>query len=101
MLGITCLSTPDYTSICKRTKTLDVPIMVYDRRETRRLFIDSTGLKIFGEGEWKVKQHVSSKRRAWRKVHIAVDGSSLPIHAVETTKANVDDAEGAVRLIRR
>ena len=49
----------------------------------------------------KVKQHGFSKRSTWRKVHIAVDGSSLSIHAVETTKANVDDAEGAVRLIRR
>ena len=49
----------------------------------------------------KVKQHGFSKRSTWRKVHIAVDGSSLQIHTIETTKANVDDAEGAVRLIRR
>ena len=101
MIGITGLSAPDYTSICKRSKTLDIPIKVYDHRETLHLLIDSTGLKVFGEGEWKVKQHGFSKRRTWRKVHIAVDGSSLQIHAVETTKANVDDAEGAVRLIRK
>ena len=90
MLGITSLSAPGYTSICKRAKTLDIPIKVYDHREALHLLIDSTGLKVFGEGEWKVKQHGFSKRRTWRKVHIAVDSVSLQIHAVETTKANVD-----------
>jgi len=34
--------------------------------------IDSTGLKVYGEGEWKVKKHGSSKRRTWRKLHLAV-----------------------------
>ena len=56
MLGITELTAPDYTSICKRAKTLDVPIKVYDHRQTLHLLIDSTGLKVFGEGEWKVKK---------------------------------------------
>ena len=46
MLGITGLSAPDYASICKRAKTLDIPIKVYDHRETRRLLIDS----VFDEG---------------------------------------------------
>ena len=101
MLGITGLSAPSYTSICKRAKTLDIPIKVYDHREALHLLIDSTWLKVFGEVEWKVKQHGFSKRRTWRKVHIAVDGSSLQIHAVEPTKADVDDAEGNVRLIQK
>ena len=42
-----------------------------------------------------------SKRRTWRKIHIAVDGNTYQIHAVETTKTNVDDAEGALKLIRK
>ena len=101
MLGITDLTAPDYTSICKRAKTLDIPIKVYDCRQTLCLLIDSTGLKVFGEGEWKVKKHGVSKRRTWRKIHIAVEAKTLQIHGVETTKANFDDAEGAVRLIRK
>ena len=101
MLGITELTAPDYTSICKRAKTLNVPIKVYDHRQTLHLLIDSTGLKVFGEGEWKVKKHGESKRRTWRKIHIAVDGNTYQIHAVETTKTNVDDAEGALKLIRK
>ena len=98
MLGITELTAPDYTSVCKRAKTLNVPIKVYDHRQTLHLLIDSTGLKVFGEGEWKVKKHGVSKRRTWRKIHIAVDGNTYQIHAVETTKTNVDDAEGALKL---
>ena len=100
MLGITEASAPDYASICKRAKTLNVPIKVYDHRQTLHLLIDSTGLKVFGEGEWKVKKRCVSKRRTWRKIHIAVDGNTYQIHAVETTKTNVDDAEGALKLIR-
>ena len=55
MLGITELTAPDYASICKRAKTLNVPIKVYDHRQTLHLLIDSTGLEVFGEGEWQVK----------------------------------------------
>ena len=101
MLVIAEATAPNYSSICKRAKTLDVPINVYDHRQTLHLLIDSTGLKVFGEGEWKVKKHGVSKRRTWRKIHIAVDGNTYQIHAVETTKTNVDDAEGALKLIRK
>ncbi len=41
--------------------------------EPLHLVVDGTGLKIFGDGEWKVRQHGTSKRRTWRKVHLAVD----------------------------
>jgi len=35
--------------------------------------VDSTGLKIYGEGEWKTRKHGVSKRRTWRKLHLGVD----------------------------
>ncbi|MGL5304081.1 MAG: transposase, partial [Aeromonas sp.] len=37
------------------------------------LVIDSTGLNVFGEGEWKVRKHGAEKRRVWRKLHLAVE----------------------------
>ena len=43
------------------------------KRGAVHLVVDSTGLKVFGEGEWKVRQHGWSKRRLWRKLHLAVD----------------------------
>ncbi|WP_228305507.1 transposase, partial [Klebsiella variicola] len=43
------------------------------------LVIDSTGLKVFGEGEWKVKKHGQERRRIWRKLHLAVDSKTHEI----------------------
>ncbi len=53
------------------------------------LVIDSTGLKAFGEGEWRVRKHDAEKRRVWSKLHLAVD----PIVAAEVSLKNVHDAE--------
>jgi hypothetical protein len=55
--------------------------------------IDSTGLKVFGEGEWKVRKHGYSKRRTWRKIHLAIDEDSQGIEAMELTSNNVADSE--------
>ena len=57
--------------------------------------LDSTGLKVFGEGEWKVRQHGYSKRRTWRKLHLSVDGETHEIEAAVLSEARLDDA-GAV-----
>jgi hypothetical protein len=57
--------------------------------------LDSTGLKVFGEGEWKVRQHGYSKRRIWRKLHLSVDADSHEIQAMVLSEASLDDA-GAV-----
>jgi hypothetical protein len=57
------------------------------------LVIDSTGLKVFGEGEWKVRKHGAEKRRVWRKLHLAVDPVSHDIVAAEVSLENVHDVE--------
>ncbi len=57
------------------------------------LVLDSTGLKVYGEGEWKVRKHGYSKRRTWRKLHLAIDDESHELQAVMVTEAKVDDAE--------
>ena len=55
--------------------------------------IDSTGLKVFGEGEWKVRKHGIEKRRIWRKLHLAVNPATQDIVAAEMSLDNVHDAE--------
>ena len=57
------------------------------------MVIDSTGLKVFGEGEWKVRKHGAEKRRVWRKLHLAVDPVTHDIVAAEVSLENVHDAE--------
>src|SRR5271165_3584883 len=47
-----------------------------------RLLIDSTGLKMYGEGEWLEEKHGKRSRRHWRKLHLAVDAKSHEIAAV-------------------
>ena len=56
------------------------------------LLVDSTGIKVEGEGEWHTRKHGGSKRRIWRKIHLGIDEETLEIRAVEVTSRNVGDA---------
>jgi hypothetical protein len=61
--------------------------------------MDSSGLKVYGEGEWKVRKHGWSKHRTWRKFHLAID-SDNEIRAIELTGNDTADCETAVDLIK-
>ena len=61
--------------------------------------MDSTGLKIYGEGEWKVRQHGVSKRCTWRKLHLGVDPEDGEIQAVLLTENNVSDDQAVAHLL--
>ena len=90
---------PDYTTLCKRSADLAVSLPTSNPNEAKHIVVDSTGLKIYGEGEWKVRQHGYSKRRTWRKLHLSVDESGQEIQAVVLTEAGVDDAEAGKQLV--
>ena len=90
---------PDYTTLGKRSATLPVELPVQATGEPMHIVIDSTGLKIFGEGEWKVRQHGYTKRRTWRKLHLSVDEKTQMIQAVVLTEARVHDADGGSQLL--
>jgi hypothetical protein len=55
--------------------------------------VDSTGVKVYAEGEWKVRKHGVGKRRTWRKLHLAVDPNTHDVVAVRVTTVQVGDAE--------
>ena len=63
--------------------------------------LDSTGIKVSGEGEWKVKIHGKSKRRKWIKVDIAVDAKTQEILQLEIIDSHTADRTVGPRLIRR
>ncbi len=88
------LTVPDYSTVCRRAKTLDVPLGNRIREdEPLHLVVDSTGLKVFGEGEWKVRQHGWQKRRTWRKLHLGVNERTGEIVAqMLTGRETTDDA---------
>ncbi len=87
------LCAPDYICISKRARSVTVTYRQPPKECITDLVIDSTGLKVFGEGEWKVRKHGSEKRRVWRKLHLAVDPVTHNIVAAEVSLENVHDAE--------
>lgn len=76
---------PCYTTLCRRPKGLGVDLDIPRRSGPIHIAIDSTGLKVFGDGEWKARQHGTSKRRTWRKVHVALDPKEMIVHEVLLT----------------
>jgi IS5 family transposase len=92
ILGIG-LPIPDYTTTWRRSANLVVSKRVRKAEESLHLVIDSSGLKVFGEGEWKVRQHGYSQRRTWRKLHIGIDESTGEIVTAVITGNDVSDGE--------
>jgi Transposase DDE domain len=86
------LPVPDYSTLCRRAATVRVTLPK-KAQGPLHLVIDSTGLKVYGEGEWKVRQHGYSKRRTWLKLHLAVDPQTHEIQAAMVTEPGVTDAE--------
>ncbi len=85
-------SVPNYSTLCRRQKTLAVNIPYRGSNGPLHLLIDSTGIKAEGEGEWNARKHGGPKRRLWRKIHLGIDEQTLEVRAVEVTGSNVGDA---------
>ncbi|HFG1637862.1 TPA: IS5 family transposase [Vibrio cholerae] len=93
---------PHYSCISRRAKQVEVSFKPKTRGAIQHLAIDATGLKVYGEGEWKVKKHgTDGKRRVWRKLHLAVDTSTHEIVAAELSLSNVTDAEVLPNLLKQ
>ena len=86
---------PDFSTLCRRRKTLTVHIPYRASTGTLHLLIDSTGVKAEGDGdgEWLAKKHGPSKPRDWRKVHLGIDAETLEVRAIEITGSRIGDVE--------
>lgn len=84
------LPVPDHSTLSKRGKDLKVKLPK-KTNQSLNIVMDSTGLKIYGEGEWKVRMHGVSKRRTWRKLHIGANPDDGEIQAVILTENSVSD----------
>jgi transposase len=85
-------SVPDFSTLSRRQKTLAVNIPYRGSKGPLDLLIDSTGIKVEGEGEWHARKHGGPKRRVWRKIHLGIDEETLEIRAVEMTGSHIADA---------
>jgi hypothetical protein len=94
------LPVPDHTTLSKRGKDLKVNLPKKANQQLN-IVMDSTGLKIYGEGEWKVRQHGVSKRRTWRKLHIGANPEDGEIQAVLLTENSVSDDAAVAGLLKQ
>lgn len=85
------LKAPCYSTFSRRAAKLEV---VLPRTGTStHIVLDSTGLKVYGEGEWKVRQYGYDKRRTWRKLHLAMDADTHQIISCCLTTNDFHDSQ--------
>lgn len=94
------LPVPSYTTLCRRSQRLRVNLRSKKNRGITDIVVDSTGLKVYGEGEWKVRKHGAGKHRTWMKMHLAIDAVSQQIKGVRLTSNNVEDSSEGISLIK-
>jgi hypothetical protein len=91
LAGLDC-PVPDYSTLCRRQKTLQVQILYRRADGPLNLLVDSTGIKFLGDGECQARKHGVQGRRQWRKVHLAMHTEASDIRAVESTPSREGDS---------
>lgn len=84
------LSVPDYTTLSRRARS-PLGKLSKSNKKITDIVIDGSGVKVYGEGEWKVKKHGPGRRRKWKKIHIGIDADG-EIRMGEVTDATTVDA---------
>jgi hypothetical protein len=92
---------PDHSTLSRRIGKLSIALPVLPATGARHVVVDSTGVKVYGEGEWKTRQHGISKRRTWRKLHLGVDEATGEILAAVVTTNAVHDGEVLDELLNQ
>ena len=95
------LSAPDHSTLSRRQEDLSVALPTRPTQEPIHVVVDSSGLKVYAEGEWKVRQHGWSVRRTWRKLHLGVNEATGEIIAQTSTENSVDDAAQVTPLLEQ
>ena len=87
------IAIPDFTSLAKRAAKLQVSLKVTPTTGPIDVVVDSTGLKVFGAGEWRSDAYRTPKRRTWRKLHLSINAATQEIVAEVLTSRGCDDAD--------
>jgi len=83
------ISIPDYSTLCRRGKNIKINLGARCKDTARHILVDSTGVQVMGESEWKQFKYgvVKSKYQTWRKLHIAIDAANQDILAASVTES--------------
>jgi hypothetical protein len=92
------LPVPDYSTMSRRQAALAINLPPA-RSGTRHVVVDSTGLKVYGAGEWHAEKYRRGSRRVWRKLHLGVDETTREILAAEVTESCVLDSRRLPALL--
>lgn len=65
------------------------------------ILVDSTGLQVYGAGQWLEEKHGARSRRRWRKLHVALDADSSEILAHTMTDQDAGDASQVEPLLNQ
>ena len=84
------LAVPDHTTLSRRAARLQSITRGPLPRGPLHLLIDSSGLKVYGAGQWQAEKHGRSRRK-WRKLHLGVDAGSGQVVAVTLTDQDISD----------
>ena len=84
---------PDFTSLAKRAAKLGVSLELPPTSGPLDVVVDSTGLKVYGAGEWRSQAYQTPKRRTWRKLHLSINAATHEIVAEALTSRACDDAD--------
>jgi len=95
------LPVPHFSTLSRRQVGLDLVMPRVARGGAIHLVVDSTGCKVYGEGEWKVRVHGASKRRTWRKLHLGVGEATGEIVAAVLSSNNMSDGEVLPQLLEQ
>jgi hypothetical protein len=98
------LVSPDYTTISKRSDSLKdfrEKLKKIDKGESVNILVDSTGLKIYGEGEWKEEKHGKGKRKDWMRLHLGINEDTREIEASILTDNHTGDASQVKPLLNQ
>jgi hypothetical protein len=95
------LKVPHFTTVAARAKMLGKHFKRLSKVCPTDLVFDSSGFKIYGEGEWKVRQHGKQKRRRWKKFHIGVCPKTHEVIVAEVTELEIGDCEIGPKLLKK
>jgi Transposase DDE domain len=95
------INVPTYSLTCKRAKGLSTQLPTLSSCRPSIVIVDATGIKVQGEGEWKVKIHGKSRLRKWIKLHVAIDERTQEIVGEISTDALIDDGKAFPGVIQQ
>jgi len=98
LMGLT-ISAPDHTTVSRRAVRLPVIQPASVPHGPLHVLIDSTGLQVYGAGQWLENKHGARSRRTWRKLHLALDAASGTIVGQTLTHQDVDDPSQVAPLL--